>query len=83
MFQTFFSTDVVKYQSQSGGPGGSQDVQPSSGSFSQLALSRWLELALPLTATTLSLGYIWYRIAKRKRQSLLPFFNLDARTPLR
>ena len=75
--QTFFSTDVIKYQNQSGGNDGSQDAQTSNGSFSQLALYRWMELALPLTAITLSLGYIWYKIARKKRESLLPFFKLD------
>ncbi|CAN8100306.1 unnamed protein product [Discula destructiva] len=44
---SFFSTDVVKYQAQ--GPGGS---------FSQLALNRWLQVTVPLTVATVLLSYL-------------------------
>lgn len=42
---TFFSTDVVKYQ-----PGGEEDTEHTQ--YSSLALSRWLEVTLPLTLVT-------------------------------
>lgn len=44
-FQTFFSTDVVKYQDQNDNSGNNQN-----GSYSPLALQRWLQVTLPLTA---------------------------------
>jgi hypothetical protein len=50
--QTFFSTDVVKYQ----GGGGSD--KPSE-SFSLLALQRWFEVTIPLTVITFALAGTW------------------------
>ncbi|PVH76552.1 hypothetical protein DL98DRAFT_367039, partial [Cadophora sp. DSE1049] len=40
---TFFSTDVVKYQGQ----------EYSEGSFSSVAMVRWVQVTLPLTALTI------------------------------
>ena len=64
--QTFFSTDVVKYQAQDAG-----------GSFSKEALYRWLQVTLPLSALTLGIGYAWYRYqtiqSKKKGVNLLPY----------
>jgi len=61
--QTFFSTDIVKYQDRDRG-----------GSFSKEAMYRWLQVTLPLSALTLSVGYGWYRYktTKSKRTKLLP-----------
>lgn len=56
--QTFFSTDVVKYQNQNS----------RTGSFSKIAMVRWLEVALPLTVVTLSVGYIWFIRADKNRK---------------
>lgn len=50
VLQTFFSTDVVKYQGED-----------ASGSFSKEAIFRWLQVTLPLSALTLGVGYAWYR----------------------
>ncbi|OCK89415.1 uncharacterized protein K441DRAFT_644795 [Cenococcum geophilum 1.58] len=55
---TFFSTDVVKYQNQNS----------RTGSFSKIAMVRWLEVALPLTVVTLSVGYIWFIRADKNRK---------------
>lgn len=57
--KTFFSTDVIKYQGQAEGSGGV---------FSNTAMARWIQVALPLTALTgLFMGTgIW--IADRKRR---------------
>ncbi|KAF2006620.1 hypothetical protein P154DRAFT_615337 [Amniculicola lignicola CBS 123094] len=60
---TFFSTDVVKYQGQEG-----------QGSFSSIALYRWLEVTLPLSAITIGAGYAWYR--RQKSQSKLKGYIL-------
>jgi hypothetical protein len=49
--QTFFSTDIVKYQDQGGGP-------PNNGVFSNTALYRWLQVTLPLTAMTIAAA-VW------------------------
>lgn len=46
--QTFFSTDVVKYQDQNDNSTGHE-----SGSYSPLALQRWLQVTLPLTALSM------------------------------
>lgn len=63
--QTLFSTDIVKYQNTD-----------ANGSFSLLALERWLEVTLPLTFLTIAIGLIFYRLAKVKSQrELLPFHN--------
>jgi len=53
--QTFFSTDVVKYQ----GTGG--------GAFSNVAMMRWLQVALPLTAITVVFCIWYYRREKYNR----------------
>jgi len=59
--QTFYSTDVVKYQNQSDGKGGSSNNVTS---FSALAMFRWLEVTLPLTFVTLGLSWVFYQKAK-------------------
>lgn len=43
---TFFSTDIIKYQGQ--GPGGS---------YSSVAMNRWLQVTIPLTVLTLIAAY--------------------------
>ncbi|KAF1851034.1 uncharacterized protein K460DRAFT_328553 [Cucurbitaria berberidis CBS 394.84] len=53
---TFFSTDVVKYQDQD-----ETNADPN-GSFSALALKRWLQVTLPLTALTLFGAWSTYQI---------------------
>jgi hypothetical protein len=64
--QTFFSTDVVKYQGQG-----------ANGSFSGEAMFRWLQVTLPLSAITLGVGYAWYRYqtaqSKKKGMYVLPY----------
>lgn len=63
--KTFFSTDVVKYQ---GSPGGK-------GSYSGVALARWLEVTIPLTALTLVLGFLAFFLADRRRKKRLPLLD--------
>jgi len=58
---TFFSTDVIKYQS--GTP---------NESFSLVALVRWLQVTLPLTALTLGIGYAAFKMEDIKRRFTLP-----------
>ncbi|KAF3934123.1 hypothetical protein ABW19_dt0210290 [Dactylella cylindrospora] len=53
---TFFSTDVVKYQTE-GHP---------NGSFSSVALARWMQISIPLTILTLVLSYVFHRMADRE-----------------
>lgn len=62
-WQTFFSTDIVKYQDRD-----------RDGSFSKVAMYRWLQVTLPLSALTLSIGYGWYRYktTKSKKSKILP-----------
>ena len=59
--QTFFSTDVVKFQKQGVGVG-------ENGSFSPTAMKRWLQVTLPLTVVTLFLAWVTYRIAETRKQ---------------
>jgi hypothetical protein len=54
--QTLFSTDIVKYQYQSQNPANYEN-----GSFSNLALKRWLQVTIPLTALTLFGAWSAYR----------------------
>lgn len=69
---TFFSTDVVKYQ----GPG------QEKGNFSSLALVRWMQVTLPLTALTIVFAYISKSIAERRSQrEVLPMDAEDLRRP--
>ncbi|TID14704.1 hypothetical protein E6O75_ATG08850 [Venturia nashicola] len=56
--QTFFSTDIVKYQNQDGGP-------PGNGNFSRTALNRWLQVTFPLTAATIIFAYTAWWLADK------------------
>jgi len=60
--KTFFSTDIIKYQDPNGG-------SPGNGVYSSLAMKRWLEVTLPLTAVTLLGAYLAKTIADRSRHS--------------
>ncbi|KAJ6191814.1 hypothetical protein J3E72DRAFT_35523 [Bipolaris maydis] len=53
---TFFGTDVIKYQDQDQNAGNSEN-----GSFSSLALERWLQVTIPLTFLTLFGAWSTYR----------------------
>ncbi|KAH7128546.1 hypothetical protein B0J11DRAFT_578738 [Dendryphion nanum] len=59
---TFFSTDVIKYQNQ-----GESDSRSRSGTFSSIALTRWLQVTLPLTALTLFGAWSTYKFAESAR----------------
>ncbi|OTA58296.1 hypothetical protein K449DRAFT_436656 [Hypoxylon sp. EC38] len=54
---TFFSTDVIKYQ----------DSDSPEGTFSNTALSRWLQVTIPLTAVTCGVAWLARRWALTKR----------------
>lgn len=78
--KTLFSTDIVKYQDQ--GSGGTVDsLGKAYVSFSSLALVRWIQVTLPLTALTLALGYWAFKMAdkKRKRFGILPIHSMDSK----
>jgi hypothetical protein len=80
--QTFFSTDIIKYQNQSGNivPAGGSD-ETFYGSFSKIALFRWLQVTLPLSILTLGIGYLFFKIADRKRKrEALPFYLPEAKS---
>ncbi len=51
--QTFFSTDIVKYQ--------------NGGGFSMAALEIWFEVTIPLTFVTLGLCYIFFKKSNRDK----------------
>jgi hypothetical protein len=59
-WQTFFSTDIIKYQDPSGG-------KPRDGVFSKVALFRWLQVAVPLTLLTLILAWTMFKVTMRSR----------------
>jgi hypothetical protein len=82
--KTFFSTDIIKYQNQNGGNGTTATSDPFMGSFSAIALYRWLQLTLPLTARTLGLGYLYYKMEEKKKRLLtaLPAFDTDSKSSL-
>jgi hypothetical protein len=54
-----FSTDIVKFQT------GTIGIYQTS--FSWPALQRWLEVTLPLTLLTLTLGLFGYRFEKKRQ----------------
>lgn len=62
---TFFSTDVVKYQDQN-----DFGNSFSTSSYSRLALQRWLQVTVPLTAVTLVAA--WAFIRKERTSLVLP-----------
>jgi hypothetical protein len=82
--KTFFSTDVIKYQNQGGGNGTGSSTGPFDGSFSYVALMRWLEITLPLSFLTLGFGYLYFMYEERKRRHLtvLPFANDESKSTL-
>ncbi|EXJ79745.1 hypothetical protein A1O3_08028 [Capronia epimyces CBS 606.96] len=59
--QTFFSTDIIKYQNQNGGP-------PTDGTFSKTAMYRWLQVTLPLTLATMGAAIVSLKLTERRRQ---------------
>lgn len=77
IFQTFFSTDVVKYQSQTGTSNDTVLNQPNSTSFSSLAMERWLEVTLPLTVLTLGAAiYFFNRYVRKAKEEVGAALNL-------
>jgi len=70
--ETFFSTDIVKYQ------------DAGNGSFSDVAMMRWLQVTIPLTVLTLAIGWGFIKLADKKRQrlTLLPFSTTESKTSL-
>ena len=63
--QTFFSTDVVKYQDQE-----DTNTNHKNGSYSPLALERWLQVTLPLTALTLLVAWSTYKMYDTSRSGM-------------
>ncbi|KAI9776788.1 MAG: hypothetical protein M1816_005082 [Peltula sp. TS41687] len=84
---TFFSTDVIKYQSSNDAGGNSSILDQSKtfkGSFSETALFRWLQVTVPLTALTLLVGFVFFKIADRNRKrEWLPYHLQDHKASLR
>ena len=70
---TFFSTDIIKYQNQDGPPG--------EGTFSSVAMMRWLQVTLPLTALTLTVAWTALRFAGRDSTSREVSTNLMQKLP--
>ncbi|KAH8724818.1 hypothetical protein GQ44DRAFT_249388 [Phaeosphaeriaceae sp. PMI808] len=67
---TFFSTDVVKYQNQDGGGSEGSNENHKNGSFSSIALERWLQVTLPLTALTLLVAWSTYKMYDTSRDGM-------------
>ncbi|KAL1966202.1 hypothetical protein VTN77DRAFT_4754 [Rasamsonia byssochlamydoides] len=70
---TFFSTDVIKYQTQNDSDASSQSSASAAntsfqGSYSGIAMARWLEVTLPLTAITLVAAFASFKLADRERK---------------
>lgn len=64
---TFFSTDVVKYQTGDAVSGSAISPDVPTPSFSVLAMHRWLQVSLPLTAITLLAAFLAYLWAKNRQ----------------
>jgi type VI protein secretion system component VasK len=63
LLQTFFSTEVVTFQT---GSSGNRDQ----GDFSAVALNRWLQLTLPLTFLTICGSWVAYKVAEKAQERL-------------
>ena len=61
--QTFFSTDIIKYQDPNGG-------RPGNGTYSSVAMKRWLQVTLPLTVITLLGAFTAKVLADHRRSNL-------------
>ena len=58
--QTFFSTDIVKYQNQNSvSTGDASGPTKQYVSFSAIALNRWLQVTLPLIFLTFVAAVVW------------------------
>lgn len=65
--QTFFSTDIVKYQNQNSvSTGDASGLTKQYVSFSAIALNRWLQVTLPLTFLTFVAAILWLWREDRK-----------------
>ena len=65
--QTFFSTDIVKYQNQNSvSTGDASGPSKQHVSFSAIALNRWLQVTLPLTFLTFVAAILWLWREDRK-----------------
>lgn len=59
LLQTFFGTDIIKYQSSDGG-------EPGNGKYSSVAMMRWLQVTLPLTVVTMFTAWAAYTMSAKK-----------------
>jgi hypothetical protein len=65
--KTFFSTDIVKYQDPNAGSGNATHARAGqyTGSYSEIAMVRWLQVTLPLTFLTLVIGWIAFKRSEK------------------
>jgi hypothetical protein len=69
---TFFSTDVIKYQGQ----------ESPEGTFSKIAMVRWMQVTVPLTVLTIAFAFIGKSLAERRSQrEVLPMDKEDLNLP--
>lgn len=85
--KTFFSTDIVKYQDQNSGNGNNTSSTSFMGSFSKIALERWLQVTIPLTFLTLVIGWTAFKRSGKKAdqefeiaQLQLPIYEISPKT---
>ena|SRR5438105_446617 len=80
LHQTFFSTDVIKYQASGNQEGNSGSSMTFMGSFSSVAMARWLQVTLQLTLLTCIAAwriYVWEKQRQeRQRAETLASLNL-------
>ena len=81
-FKTFFSTDIIKYQNPNGDGGNSTTSSTGQymGSFSEVAMYRWLQITLPLTFITGAIAVAAFRRSGRKadeefQMAQLPYYR--------
>ena len=56
----------MKYQNQSSANASVSSADDVVASYSKLAMNRWLQVSLPLTAVTLVAAYLFYLFAKSR-----------------
>ena len=72
LHQTFFGTDVIKYQTSGNQEGSSGSSKTFTGSFSSVAMARWLQVTLPLTLLTCIAAwriYVWEKQRQERQRA--------------
>jgi hypothetical protein len=78
LVSAFFSTDVIKYQNQPQLNNGTGPFDKNySGTFSNIAIERWVTVTIPLTFITMVVGIWYYTREKNHREAQIAQMDLE------